>query len=70
MNSIGRFIKGFSNLVDTLRLVIDLAADSAFRNICEHRTWMAVRRAGRSGLIGDFDCFCFQMIAVHSRQRL
>src|SRR6516225_5606636 len=27
MNSIGGFIEGFSNLVDTLRLVIDLAAD-------------------------------------------
>ena len=57
MNFIGGFIESLSNLVDMLRLVIDLAADGAFRHVCEDGAGMAVGRAGRSGLIGDFDTF-------------
>ena len=68
MNSIGGFLEGLSNLVDTLRFVIDLAAvapSATYARTAQGWLWAGLDAPGR---IGDFDYFCIQMIGVHSRQ--
>ena len=64
------FAKVFPCLVDALKLSVHLAGNRTVDNVCEKGTAMSIQNAVPSRLIRDLNGFCFEMITIHSRQRV
>ena len=67
MNAVGSLVEAVSHLVDRHRTAFDLHPHSAFENIANHRTGVAVRRRRTARRIGHLDRRHLQLASIQLR---